>query len=47
MRRNEAPTLEGVADDGEMGRPVDVVRAAPELDEGEEDVLVRVEGALF
>lgn len=40
MRRDEAPSLEGVADDGEMLGPVGVAGAAPELNEGEEDVLV-------
>lgn len=45
--RDQTPALEGVADDGELCRPGGMPCTAPELDEREEDVLVRVEGALF
>lgn len=45
--RDKTAPFEGVTDNGEMGRPVGVIGAAPELDEGKEDVLIRVEGTFF
>jgi hypothetical protein len=42
---HQAVALEAVADDGQMLGPDSVV--APEGEQGEEDVLVRVEGAFF
>lgn len=51
VRLDEPPPLERVADDGEAARPAAGARGrragAPKGDEGEEDVLVRVEGALL